>query len=66
LGQAVTAGWVRKRLHHAREKFTDLIVADVAQTVESSDQDALEQELLDVGLLDQCRAAVMRRFNKSS
>src|SRR5262245_46581246 len=62
LGQKVTPGWVRKRLHQAREKFTDFLVEEVARTLESPHRDGLEQELLDVGLLEQCRAAVQRRI----
>jgi RNA polymerase sigma-70 factor (ECF subfamily) len=66
LGQAVTPGWVRKRLHQARERFTDWLVEEVARTLESPDRNSLEQELLDLGLLQQCRAAVQRRFDAAN
>lgn len=59
LGRPVTAGWVRKRLHLARERFADLVVAEVART--AGDPAAVEQELLDLGLLDACRGALERR-----
>jgi RNA polymerase sigma-70 factor (ECF subfamily) len=61
LGTAVSAEWVYKKLHQAREKFTDLIVEEVAQTLDEPTVQNLEQELLDLGLLDFCQAALQRR-----
>ena len=40
LGQAVTPAWIRKRLHFAREKFTDLLVEEVVQTLEETQRRA--------------------------
>lgn len=61
LVQDVNAGWVRKRLHQAREKFADLLLDEVARSLESSTADELEEEAIELGLLEYCRAAIQRR-----
>lgn len=61
VGKPLTAEWVRKRLFHAREKFTDLLLEEVAQSLANPAVDRLEEELIDLGLLDYCRAALERR-----
>jgi RNA polymerase sigma-70 factor (ECF subfamily) len=61
LGQEVTDGWVRKRLHQAREKLADLLLDEVARSIESSSIDELEEEVIELGLLEHCRAALNRR-----
>lgn len=61
LGQAINAAWVRKRLHLAREKFAELLVEEVACSLESSSVDELEEEVIELGLLDYCREAIKRR-----
>jgi len=61
LGKTVTGEWVRKRLHLAREKFTDLLVEEVARSVEDPTLPEIEHELVDLELLDYCRAALERR-----
>jgi RNA polymerase sigma-70 factor (ECF subfamily) len=60
LGRAIDAGWVRKRLHQARELFADAVVAEVALTVEPVTAEAVAEELLDLGLMDYCRDALGR------
>ena len=61
IGKAVTPEWVRKRLHVAREKFTDLLLDEVARSLEDPAAEDLEQELIDLGLHEYCRAALARR-----
>jgi RNA polymerase sigma-70 factor (ECF subfamily) len=61
LGKAVTPEWVRNRLHSARQRFTDLLVEEVSQTLIDGTADELEQELLELGLLERCRGALERR-----
>jgi hypothetical protein len=61
LGVAVAPEWVYKRLHYAREKFTDLLVEEVLQTLAQPTAEGLEEELLELGLLEFCRAALERR-----
>lgn len=61
LGRTVTADWVRKRLFLAREKFTDLLLSEVARSLESPTLDEIESELIDLELLEHCRSALERR-----
>jgi RNA polymerase sigma-70 factor (ECF subfamily) len=61
LGMAVTAEWVYKKLHQAREKFSELLLTEVAQTLVQPTAEDLELELLDLGLLEFCRTALDRR-----
>jgi DNA-directed RNA polymerase specialized sigma24 family protein len=61
LGKPLSPEWVRKRLHQARETFIKLVVDEVAFSLEHPTTEALEQELLDLGLLDYCRAHLGRR-----
>lgn len=59
--QSVTAGWVRKRLHFAREKFTHLLLAEVAQTLAQPTAEEVDQELIQLGLLEYCKPSLGRR-----
>src|SRR5262249_12689388 len=61
LGKAITSAWVRKRLYLAREKFRELLLEEVAQTLHRPTTEELELELLELGLLDYCRIALQRR-----
>jgi RNA polymerase sigma factor (sigma-70 family) len=60
LGKPVSAASVRQTLHRARAKLIHLLLQEVAHTLENPTVDQLEQELLDLGLLDYCRAALDR------
>ncbi|MBI3469667.1 MAG: sigma-70 family RNA polymerase sigma factor [Planctomycetes bacterium] len=61
LSTPLTDTAVRRILQRAREKFADLILADVAASLESQSVEDLEQELIDLGLLSYCRSALDRR-----
>jgi RNA polymerase sigma factor (sigma-70 family) len=61
VGQSVDAAWVRKRKYLAREKFTELLLDEVAQSLSCPSVEALEEELIDLDLLAQCRPALERR-----
>jgi RNA polymerase sigma-70 factor (ECF subfamily) len=65
LGKPITAPAVRQTLHRARDKFADLLLEEVAQTLREPTADALEQELLDLGLLEYCRPALDRYSGKA-
>lgn len=65
LGKPVTPEWVRKRLHLARAKFADYLLDEVRQTLEEPTEEALEQELVDLGLLEYCRSALGRSSSGS-
>jgi RNA polymerase sigma-70 factor (ECF subfamily) len=61
LGKALNAAGVRQTLHRAREKFADLLLEEVAQSLAEPTPDQVEQELLELGLLEYCRPALQRR-----
>jgi RNA polymerase sigma-70 factor (ECF subfamily) len=60
LGRPLTAVGVRQTLHRARDKFADLLLYEVRQSLEEPTRERLEQELVDLGLLDYCRPALER------
>lgn len=60
LGRSVTAVWVRQVLLRARGRFEDLVVAEVASSVEDATPERVEQELIDLDLLDYCRSGLER------
>ena len=60
LGQGLSAAWVYKHLHKARQKFADLLVAEVARTLDCPGVDELGEELAELGLLRWCRPALDR------
>jgi RNA polymerase sigma-70 factor (ECF subfamily) len=61
LGKRFTVDGARQALHRAREKFADLLLAEVTQSLEGPSQEELESELTDLGLLTYCRSALQRR-----
>ncbi len=60
IGKPLTSEWIRKRLYYARQKFTDLLLQEVAQSLEDRADEDLEQELIDLGLLQHCQEALQR------
>jgi RNA polymerase sigma-70 factor (ECF subfamily) len=60
LGQQPAAAWMHKHLHKARQKFADLLVAEVAQTLDCPSVEELGEELAALGLLRWCRPALDR------
>lgn len=60
LGKPLTAQGVRQTLHRARQKFSELLLEEVARSLESRDKAALEQELLDLGLFEYCKDTLQR------
>jgi RNA polymerase sigma-70 factor (ECF subfamily) len=60
LGRPLTAAGVRQSLHRARERFADLLLDEVAQTLQAPTAETLAEELGDLGLLDYCRPALDR------
>jgi RNA polymerase sigma-70 factor (ECF subfamily) len=62
-GQSDTPGSVgiRKTLQRAREKFADLLLEQVANSLNTQDFDQIETELVDLHLLPYCRSALRRR-----
>ncbi len=58
LGRPVDAGEVRQIVRHARDQFAELLMAEVARSLESNDPGKLEEELRELGLSDYCRPAL--------
>jgi RNA polymerase sigma-70 factor (ECF subfamily) len=58
LGREVSAEWVRKRLFLARQKFSELLVREVEQSLQDPTAEDLERELADLGLLEYCKGAL--------
>src|SRR5262249_49941536 len=61
MGKSLTAAGFRQTLHRAREKFADLVLDQVLQSLDNPSAEHLEQELIDLGLLDYCRPALEQR-----
>jgi RNA polymerase sigma-70 factor (ECF subfamily) len=59
----VSADWVRQTLHRARERFADLLVELVAQTLKEPSRKTIEEELIELSLLSYCGPA-LDRFGK--
>lgn len=64
LDKPLTAAGVRQTLHRAREKFAELVLDEVIQSMETPNQEALEEELIELNLLEYCRPALERREGK--
>ena len=65
LRQPVTADWVRQTLHRGRDKFADLLLREVADTLQDPSAQELEEELSDIGLLSYCQTALARYRRKN-
>lgn len=61
LGRPLTAPGVRQILHRARDRFADLLLERVEQSLKVPSPGVLEQELADLGLLGYCRPALDRQ-----
>ena len=57
----ISADTARKTLERARRKFADLLVDEVAASMDSPSLDQLQCELRDLDLLRYCRSSVERR-----
>jgi RNA polymerase sigma factor (sigma-70 family) len=63
LNKPVTSSWVRQNLHRAREKFAEILVDEVAQTLVSPTLHDLELELIHVDLYEYCRPMLQQLRN---
>jgi RNA polymerase sigma-70 factor (ECF subfamily) len=61
LGKAVNSAWVRKTLQRAHDKFADLLLEEVAQSLAEATPAVLRQELQELDLLRYCSSALERR-----
>ncbi len=60
LGRPLTDAGVRKTLERARDRFADLLLDEVARSLQTTEADRLEQELIDLDLLPYCKPALDR------
>lgn len=58
----MTPGNLRVTLHRARERFSQLLVEEVARSLGSPAREELVQELRDLQLLSLCESALERRY----
>jgi RNA polymerase sigma-70 factor (ECF subfamily) len=58
----LNAAAVRKTLERARAKYADILLDEVAAALGSGDREALETEIIELGLHRYCRGALARRF----
>jgi RNA polymerase sigma factor (sigma-70 family) len=61
IGKPVTEVRIRQVLHRARKKFTEFLVDEVARSIETTDSEKVEQELIELNLLNYCQSALARR-----
>jgi RNA polymerase sigma-70 factor (ECF subfamily) len=61
LGKPLTAVTVRKAIQRAHEKFADLLIKEVAYSLDAATPEQLEEELRELELLKYCRSALERR-----
>ena len=61
LDRDISAANVRVILHRAREKFAELLLDEVLQSLEQPSRQDLEEELGQLKLLDYCRPALEKR-----
>jgi hypothetical protein len=55
LGKPVTAGWVRQNLRRARERFVEIIRAEVSHTLGNPTADERDEEMRNLGLWSYCQ-----------
>ncbi|MCA9065018.1 MAG: sigma-70 family RNA polymerase sigma factor [Planctomycetaceae bacterium] len=55
LGREMTAGNLRVQIHRARERFAELLIISVRESLESDDGEILENELIDLNLWAYCK-----------
>jgi RNA polymerase sigma-70 factor (ECF subfamily) len=65
LGKPVSPGWIRQNLHRARDLFVESLVREVERTLEDPSPERLEEELEELGLLEQCRPALKKRGSRA-
>jgi DNA-directed RNA polymerase specialized sigma24 family protein len=62
LGKPISAAGIRQTLHRARDRFAELLLDEVDQTLETATEQDLEQELIELNLLKYCKEVLGRRF----
>lgn len=55
VGREVSAGNVRVLVHRARERFAEILIALVRESLATTDEESLEHELIDLNLWQYCK-----------
>ncbi len=58
LGKRFTSDGVRQLVHRARKRFAELLVDEVAHSLETPEPGQVAEELIELGLMSYCRSAV--------
>jgi RNA polymerase sigma-70 factor (ECF subfamily) len=61
LGRPLTPEWARQNLKRARDRFADLLLDELARSLDDPSYERLEQEVIDLGLHSYCQDALRRR-----
>jgi RNA polymerase sigma-70 factor (ECF subfamily) len=61
VGKPLSAEWIHKRLFLAREKFVQLLLQEVQDTLDNPTLDELESEIAELGLMEYCRDGLEQR-----
>jgi RNA polymerase sigma factor (sigma-70 family) len=61
LGKPLTAAGVRQLLHRARERFAELLLDDIRQSLEGAPSEQVVEELAELNLLKYCKDVLDRR-----
>jgi RNA polymerase sigma-70 factor (ECF subfamily) len=64
LKRPTTDVWVRQTLHRARERYAEMLLTEVMQTLRDPSLEQIEQELIDVGLWTYCEPALEKLRGK--
>jgi RNA polymerase sigma-70 factor (ECF subfamily) len=65
LGKPLMSAWIRKALQRAHERYADLLLNEVAGSLETASEEELRHELKELDLLRFCRSALERRAKTS-
>ncbi len=63
-GKTVTEESMRQTLRRARVKFADLLIDEVAHSLETENLERVKEEIIELGLLPYCKDALQRRQAK--
>ena len=64
MGKPVGDVWVRQTLRRARACLADLLLDEIAASLEDASHEGIEQELIALDLLGYCRESLRRRSGR--
>jgi RNA polymerase sigma-70 factor (ECF subfamily) len=64
LGRTFTSAGVRQLIHRAREKFAELLLDDIRQSLEDAPMERIEEELAELNLLKYCKDLLDKRYGQ--